>query len=53
MFKMSFQYINKPVSISPVPNIQIQPSLAISNPVVYGTIFEAIRAKGPCASCGK
>ena len=50
---MSFQYTNKPVSNPPVPNIQVQPSLAISNPVVYGSIFGAIRASGPCSSCGK
>ena len=53
MFKMTFQYINKPVIISPVPNIQVQPSLAISNPVVLGSIFEPIRASGPCSRCGK
>ena len=55
MMRMQFQTLYKPVYQPPNPNIQVRtavPTLAIANPVVFGSIFGQMVSNGPCSSCG-
>jgi len=53
MFRMKFQTAYKPAYQPPISNIQVKPAtLAIANPVVFGSIFGQMLSSGPCSSCG-
>jgi len=52
---MQFQTAYKPVYQPPNTNIQVKPALptlAIANPVVFGSIFGQMLSSAPCSSCG-
>jgi hypothetical protein len=55
MMKMNFTVANKPIH-KPTIHIIQTPTLAVSsivtNRVVFGSLFDAIKPTGPCTSCG-